>query len=78
MIISGVYKFWEESLAENLGIYSYFELQRRICRKNGLEVSKFSVSMLNWWRVVQHAQRQVQISWRSMRQSSQPLRFLKT
>ena len=77
MFVSGAYKLWEETHGEKLGIYSYSMLQRKMSQKNGLQAPKFSVSMLNWWRATRSAQSQVQISRRSLRESSQPLHFMK-
>ena len=77
MFVFGAYKLWEETHGEMLGIYSFSMLQRKISQKNGLEAPKFSVSMLNWVRVTRRAQSQVQISRRSLRESSQPLHFVK-
>ena len=77
LVFLGAYNLWEETHGEKLGIYSYSMFQRKISQKNGLEAPKFSVSMLNWWRATRHAQSQVQISRRSLRESSQPLHFVK-
>ena len=77
LVFFGAYKLWEETHGEKLGIYSYSMFQRKISQKNGLEAPKFSVSMLNWRRATRRAQSQVQISRRSLRESSQPLHFVK-
>ena len=77
MFVFGAYKLWEETHGEKLGIYSYSMLQRKMSQKNGLQAPKFSVSMLNWWRATRRAQSRVQISRRSLRESSQPLHFMK-